>query len=162
MPKGKPKGTQNKALRGLSLLERVERYVDKTPGEHWIWRGGAVGLSKHPIFRYTREDGTLGSVQVRRFLYEAYLKPARQIKQVKNYCGIERCVRPECSMPMEKRARFIEQQRQHSLLQLERAKFILYLKGEGFNQCDIAKYLGIHESTVSLIVNGKRHLSLTA
>jgi hypothetical protein len=150
---GKLKGTRNLLTKDLSILQRIERYITKQEDGHWLWSGG---FQKIPLFTYRDDTGELVRVSVRRLMLETYKKVEVTSRQVRNTCGLERCVSPDCSELKDKGRKLTELNRQKEEGKILRDDFIRKSKDFGFSQRNISKVLNLHESEVSLIIRGKR------
>lgn len=148
-----PKGTPNET--------RFWSHVNKgiSPDECWTWKGG--NLKGYGIFHERLEDGTFKTHRAHRYSFELVNGPIPDGMVVLHSCDHPGCTNPRhLSVGTQKdnlRDSALKGRSYHKWLDDESIYRIKRYKAAGFTQTKIAESLGVHQSTISNIVRGRRH-----
>lgn len=144
---------------GLDWADRIERMCKKEDG-HWLWQGYVYNESTEspgwPQYMVRNSDGP-SHLTPRQVIWEKYRKTSGKGKALRVSCGFSNCLNPEHLYAPTKSKDKIAQQKANTEAKNKRARLIRELQREGvLSQNRIAEMVGVHESTVSRIVNGSR------
>ncbi len=147
-----------KVNEGLDWADRIERLCKKEDG-HWLWQGYTYSEDcpspDWPQYMVRDSEGS-GHLSPRRVIWKKYREGSIDGVALRTTCGIGNCVAPDHLYKPTKNKDKASKQRAATELKNKRANRIRLLHSAGHAQNLIAQMVGVHESTVSLIVRGKR------
>ena len=133
-----------KVLRGVPVVERIERRIKKTENGCWIYTGGLTRLG----YGQVRSKGRMRSTH--QVMFEHFVGPVPDGKELDHLCRTRPCCRPDHLEPVTHRENCLRGIQPDRKLNDRQVSAVIALLEEGdVSQRQIAATYGVNQSLVS-------------